>query len=105
MNIARRKPDQTTYNQAIYFGQAIAPSLMDPHRRILHGIKDSGEAQLIRQRAMAETALKGRYITPLEIVNDDIKELTSQTLVVPDAELLKGRSPSQSSSRKIVIED
>jgi hypothetical protein len=28
MNIARRKPDTTTYNQAIYLSEAIAPSVL-----------------------------------------------------------------------------
>jgi hypothetical protein len=91
MNIARRKPDLTTYNQAIHFGSAIAPSILGEDKRLIHGLKESNEARLFREKALAETTIKGRYVTALEVAEAEIRELNSQVTAVPDAELLQGR--------------
>src|SRR4051794_39658449 len=91
MNIARRKPDGTTYNQATHLGEAIAPGVMDPNKRLILGLKDSNEARYYRQKALAESELQGRYVSPLEVIEKDIKELTSQASVAPDAEALHSR--------------
>jgi hypothetical protein len=91
MNIARRKPDSTTYNQAIYFGVAIAPSIMGPERRLLHGIKESNEAKLFREKALAETELRQRFVTGHDVLEEEIAALTSQVSAVPDAEMLQNR--------------
>src|SRR5262249_3964762 len=91
MNIARRKLDATTYKQAIRFGAAIAPGVLGEERRVIQGLKESVEAQTFRLKALAETRLQGRMVSPLELINKDIDELKSQTEVMPDAELLLSR--------------
>jgi hypothetical protein len=91
MNIARRKPASTTYNQGIYVGAVIAPSIMAPERRLLHGIKESNEAKLSRQKALADTAIRGRLVTGLDVLEEEMAELTSQVTAVPEAEMLQNR--------------
>lgn len=91
MNIARRKPDQTTYNQAIHLGEVIAPGLMDPHRRLIPGDRESQEAKFFREQAVAESGVRGHVVTALEMCEEAIEKLERQTGIAPEAESLQNR--------------
>jgi hypothetical protein len=91
MNIARQKPDSTTYNQAIYLGEVIAPSVLGRDKRLLHGIKESAEARLFREKAVAETAIRGKVVTALDVLEEELRSLTTQAVAVPEGEMIQNR--------------
>ena len=91
MNIFRRKPDGTTYKQAMRFGEEIAPILLGQDRRLINGLKESDEARFYRQKAIAESAIRGHLVLPQELLDEDITELTRQTNVASDVDLLENR--------------
>ena len=91
MNIFRRKPDGTTYKQAMRFGEELAPGMLGQDRRLINGLKESDQARFYRQQAIAETAIRGRVVLPEELLDKDIAELTRQTNVVSDVDLLENR--------------
>ena len=91
INIARRGDIQATYRHAIALGEDLLPELFDPHKRILEPAAESDNARYYRQKAAAETTRTGRHTTPLELIDEDIRELKAQVDVEPDADLLKSK--------------
>ena len=89
--IARRGDIQATYRQALAFGEDLLPVLFDPHKRILEPATESDNARYYRQKAAAETTRTGKHTTPLELIDEDIKELIGQVEAEPDADLLKSK--------------
>lgn len=100
MNIFRRKPDQTTYKQAARWGEAIAPEVLDPERRIINADRETLEARYYRQQAIAETALRGVMVTPLELIGADIEKLEAMMIVSPEADRVESKLEQLEKVRK-----
>jgi hypothetical protein len=90
MNIFRRKPNGTTYKQAMRVGIQIAPELLSEERRIIAEPDESIEARTYRHKAVGETEIRNRIVFPTELVDEDIEELEKQH-AANNSELLESR--------------
>jgi hypothetical protein len=72
---ALRRETATTYRQAINFGEVVAPSLLAKENRILLGARESKDARLYAELALAESARTGVPTTREEFIRRRIAQL------------------------------
>jgi hypothetical protein len=89
MGIAINKIDAVSYRQALALGKKIAPSIYSSHQRILDNPPESANARLIREKAEAESRLKGINIEPYEFAMKEVERLKLQIEANPDGELMR----------------
>lgn len=70
-----------TYNQALNFGRAIAPSIFDSDKSLLGKEKDPPLVEEYKQRADGLSQIRGEMIEPLALLDKDIEthELLART--------------------------
>ncbi len=89
MVTAHGKPEDITYRQAFALGRQVAPEMFLSVDRILDNPKEPIEVQEIRQRAIAQSTLERKTITPLEYIDEEIRKIRLQIEVGENLNLLE----------------
>jgi len=79
-----------TYGQALQFAKTISPTLFDSESTVL-GSKERDIVREYRQRAEAESSLKSRAVTPVEVVEKEIKAFKAMLDTPGDRHLIEKR--------------
>ena len=64
---ARRGSIEATFRQALALGEELVPETFGADKRILHGVRETPNAQYIRQLAEAQSVREGRDVPPVEV--------------------------------------